>query len=65
MSSKHGSCTKLYLITLFLRLNFLFNQMIIKTNTDENNKCKVAHIKKNVIILCENQVKNKWYLIQD
>jgi len=39
--------------------------MIIKTNTDENNKCKVAHIKKNVIILCENQVKNKWYLIQD
>jgi hypothetical protein len=71
--SKHRSCTKLRLITLFLRINYLINQTIIKTNTYENDWIKSKQkkiyvrlhiLKKYIIILRENKVKNKWYLIK-
>jgi len=31
--SQHGLCTQLYLITLFIRINFLLYQMIIEIDT--------------------------------
>ena len=59
---------------LFIKIKFLLNQMIIEIDTHILKKInwikskekkilyKVAYIKKNAIILCENQVKIKWYL---
>jgi hypothetical protein len=49
--SKHGSCTKLCLKTLFLRINYLFNQTIIKTDTHKNN-CIKSKQKKIIIQGC-------------
>jgi hypothetical protein len=52
--SKHEPYSKLYLMNLSIKINFLLNQMIIETDTHikfiEKNKrkkllCKAAHIR--------------------
>jgi hypothetical protein len=59
---------------LFIKIKFLLNQMIIEIDThilkkinwikskEKKYYTRLHILKKNAIILCENQVKIKWYL---
>jgi hypothetical protein len=48
---KYKWCTKLCPVTLFLNINYLFNQMIIKTDIYENDWIKSKH-KKYIMQAC-------------